>query len=538
MAKEKIPTEVESEVKSELKTPVDYLRAIRNTRILDNTNDAFWKHIGYGYKDFNSMNPEKARSKLRDLSDEFKKASNGECELGKMMDDYKTVSKYWKKSLSRSYSFDIHNYEEDKNKAKKERIFDILDYIYAPEEEKEKLLENISSTKTKNIIGEIKKICEKCNEYAVPILLLLTIKILPSFDNNKGDVKDIDSDYDKLFEFLEEYVERPGKVSCSTYFKTNVNKIRKHAETFIAYGNHDSGDSTILDRRGLIFYTQRFLTLANNNYWSSLQKKIEINAFSPELGGIWIESDQGSTDFWDIKELKNGYDFCYYCYNSKANVLIRTKYWVFLEEDTDCYVIFIYHPLMMKAFIQDKIFAEDLIEMTLIKLEKIKTKSWNEENPIDVTKISFEEELIENRWFKVKNLYKVKDDHYYQELIKNCNCINEYEKESYEFMPCLVAITRDFLYFELDDEIMKLISKEQNGNRAFFLQVPKSLDIVFDSITFGSNIGLLFGDGRVYLAVDRWLLYKEITTKEMRDKLKIEIVNSIDKEFYNKEADS
>lgn len=541
MAKDKIPTEVESEVESELKTPADYLQAIRRTRILYNTKDALGERIKYEPNvDFGSIkNTDTVRSMLRDLSDEVKMISNNQIELEKLMDDYKTVSEYYVDSLSRSYSYDIHNYDEGKDEAKKVRIFNILDYIYASKDEKYNLKAMMSSDRAKEKFGEIDDICKKCNEYAVSILLLLTIKILPPFGKRTGDVKDIDSDFDKLSEFLEEYAKPLENASFLTFVKAYLNKWRKLYETNIAYGNRDSADSTFFDRLGLILYTRDYLSIANNENWTILQINKRIKYFFPELDGIWVESDQGSTDFWDIQEFKNGYNFYYYCYNSKTNVLTRTRYQAYFFDYSyeDCCVIFIEHPLVIKSIIQNKKIAEDLYEETLTKFEKVKTQSWDEENPRDITKISFEEECKKNRWFKVKNLYKVKEKQYYQDLIKKCDCINENEKDDYKYWSDIVVVTQDFLYFSLDYDIIKLMSIKNDGNRVISLRVPKSLDKVFDSITLGSNAGLLYVDGRVYLAVDECLFFKEITTKAMRKKLNIEIT-SIYEEFYNEETDS
>lgn len=522
MVKEKIPTEVESEVKPE----VVFLRDVSRTRILFNTDDFFCENIDYK-GDFGSMDMDRLRLTLRGLSDIVKMVSHNEIGLTELMSDYKFVSEYWNKSLKRSYSFDIHNYEEDRDKEKKERIFDILDYFYAPEDEKEILMAKVSSKKTRDIYKDTDVISEMCSEYAVPILILLTIKILSSFVASKGDVKDIDSDCEKLFAFLKEYEKRLGKVALSVIFESVINENNKQYKSVIANENHDSS-SSMLTRLKLICLAKNCLFFANRKTEAKLQ--MGQKWLFPELNGIWRESDKESTNFWKIEKVVEEnvsyYDFNYYCYDSKTKELTRTKFGATFQ-NKDGIEFWIYHPLMDNSLIQNHI-HEDLFVIASVKWEKVKTHSWNEDSPKDITKLSFEPKFNKGHWFKVKNLYKVeKDKHYYQDLIKKCFCINLYEKENYESRSGIVAITRDFLYFPLDYDIMKLMGIEHNENSVIYLKVPKSLNNVLNSITLKNHVRLVSSGNGCFLSVAEFFLFKEITTEEMRNKLNITITDSI-----------
>ena len=103
------------------------LQVILRTCLLYNTSEAMGKVVNYklqgdGNNGFKGKPLPQLKILYKGLRAEALDNTYREVDLDERLNDYKTVSDYWKKWLQRSYSIDLHNYDDSKDQRKKKII--------------------------------------------------------------------------------------------------------------------------------------------------------------------------------------------------------------------------------------------------------------------------------------------------------------------------------------------------------------------------------------------------------------------------------
>ena len=108
-----------AEDKDERQNYEEKLQVILHTCLLYNTSEAMGKAANYklqgeGNKGFKGKPLPQLKILYKGFRAEAFDNTRKEVDLDELLNDYKTVSEYWKKWLKRSYSIDLHNYDESK----------------------------------------------------------------------------------------------------------------------------------------------------------------------------------------------------------------------------------------------------------------------------------------------------------------------------------------------------------------------------------------------------------------------------------------
>lgn len=519
---------------------VEYLRAIRRTRLIYNEDITFGKHIDW-FSDLAGMSAFRLRSTMFGLSYEAKTQTQNEVELEDLLDEYKRISDYYVSSLKRSYSFDLHKFDATRDQGKKEKVFALLDYMYAYEDEKKQQLEKILSGKKMScIIADADTIKGNEDDYAIPILLLLLIGILPTYDSTLGDVKDIFNDYKILTDFLKEFAVQSASrqyfydTPYLTRYDTEMNIERQRILEKIKYGDESVTESIVLNRLRFIQLTKGFFDLlskyANNTAIGDNYKNLEF--VFPDLDGIWSDSEHENTDFWKFEQITNGYFFYHFHLVSSSTpdvepYLTVARYEGYIISENGENVLYLVHPNTMYNLVKEKRLTESKL-WSYIDMDSDQTKLWKEKKPTTITKLSLTHLINSANWFTVSNFYRIKDVAYYNHLLEKYEVVNEFRKEEYKLDLCLVAMTRDYLYFALDESDLKNLHASHLTDNNSLLKVPRSISDAYQNVTFNDAIGIVtFEDKTVYVGSSEHLLYQEITTEELRNELGVSLTDDV-----------
>ncbi len=331
------------------------------------------------------------------------------------------------------------------------------------------------------------------SERHIPLLILVILEVLPCINEKKGDVKDINCDYNIVLEFLKETVSSNIPMQVLPAIGRMEDEIIKHPE--------------IKSRIHLIYLTNYVLcsygALSNKERISQTIKELEPICLNIE--GIW-ETNSNNTEFWVWEEIANGYNLYKYSYNSSKNELLYIKYFTKFYNGEDGIWAIIIHPKSIRYIISNKPIPNKYFSYYHVMIKD------------DV--FSFIPFTENDKCINIFNLKKCKNQNYWNKMLKNSKVEknNIFLNESYTFELGLAAITENYIY----------INKETG-----LYQIPKKINSILDRTNFGDNIGIIrFNNGKQfksYIAFDDYSLYFDISTPEKQRKNEIESVDYIDK---------
>ena len=321
------------------------LQVILRTCLLYNTSEAMGKVVKYklqgeGNNGFKGKSLPQLKILYKGLRAEAFDNTYREVDLDELLNDYKTVSDYWKKWLHRSYSIDLHNYDGAKDQRKKKIIFALLDYTYAYEEESRIRQETfLSKKKVKFIADDFLNNFNAKTEYAVPMMLLLMTRLLPVYDKKQNNVDDIFKDFEKLVSFLQEYAQQSdsNKLFGDTPILTRwAKEIAKEREEIRRWNikcapSEKKDEMEVINRLRLIYLTKEFfnlITIFSNNQNTGEGYKLNDFLF-PDINGIWTETEESNTNFWEFEQLTKAYFLTHYekkTYISGKSTIEYTRY--------------------------------------------------------------------------------------------------------------------------------------------------------------------------------------------------------------------
>jgi len=444
----------------------EWLTVIANTRLVYNTMDELEDVLDNHSIHNNGIKrcfgtPQRMRAAFRDLKEEASLMTEGMVNLEKLLVHYKKAWIFFRDNLARRIS-------------PKEVALELLQYCYPP------YLKAGISKKKAAIFEEVVR-----QNINVPLLVLMLLKIIPSYASKEGDVQDMADRYEQAMCLLEEFTKdgiffnilptitlaRSEKCKSRLVLLYNVSKI---LDTYEAY----------VDSKGV------YLTSSNTKLSS-----VDIN-----LEGYWNECDGQLlfTDFWQFEEaLNEGCYFLTHWHKDSENRLTGIRYTLFLSESVDGRLVaYILHPEAIKHRMKGLAYtdADNVWYVTDMPAEDAPDR------------LFFNRLIASNVWNLKLNLTRVTDAavlEQYEAWLNKCELSKPFEYLEYEFFPNIYAITREYLYIP-------------SGEEGEYFKVPRNAHEGFDQITLSDNVGTMKMNGRIYIAFDELLLYIGTTKNELK----------------------
>jgi hypothetical protein len=460
------------------------LNKVIRLRLFCNTNEEMGEYIGYNLiqNNLKGIRPFIAQCIFHELEHEIQTNWDRSLDLEEIMLDYKNTSSFYETQI------------KNKKKLDNERtITEIVKYYCIDSykfQEDDAFLRSV-----------IKKIREEKNSISIPILLLVMLKILPSFTSKKGDVKNNGINFNILMTFLKKLARENSFIHEPIFIDQIEQKAKRKGE---------------YSRLSLIFAAiwgmESFRCLVNpEDLYNANSERIRVE---PDIvDQIWVESDKRNspTVFWVFSQTANQ-SFFLYKYRLQTDQEGRKKLLftcyeaIFFEDST----MFIVHPNYIQWLTKGVIppnsqsaFSYDFDDY---------------KNPQTIELHS----LTNNNWLFEKNEFVYLDDtelaNYYRQLIMSDTFAkqNKYPESEYSFSIMPMAITPNFIYIEDETE------EEQKR----FYRIPRKVNPGLNSITVNDG-GILRQGGRLYVGFESLCLFFEVTSDEDLLKYDINIVDQI-----------
>ena len=524
------------------------LQVILRTCLLYNTSDAMGKAVNYklqgeGNKGFKGKPLQQLKILYKGLRSEAFDNTYREVDLDDLLNDYKTVSDYWKKWLQRSYSIDLHNYDESKDQRKKRIIFALLDYAYAYEEEARSRQETFLSKKKVLFLAEdFCKNFDAKTAYAVPMMLLLMTRLLPVYDTKQDNVDDIYKDFEILVFFLKDYAQQSdanklfGDTPILTRWANEIDKERKDIRRWniTCAPSEKKDEMEVINRLRLISLTKEFfnlITTFSNNQNTGEGYKLNDFIF-PDISGIWTETEECNTNFWEFEQVTNAYFLTHYEKKTDTpgkETLRYTRYECYIYREYENIGFYIAHPKVGYYLVKSGTLNQGPKAWFYADFKK--AGKGNEDD--EILGIELEPFLNPDGWFPVRKLFRVKEEFkfnesYYRKLIEKSSLVNNYPEGDFLFKTSLSVITRQFLYINIDEDDRTNMHALDKESQCILLKVPKEINSSFQDIDLKTTFGIVtMQDGSVYVGSTNHALFFEITKPEQRKKLGIELVDGV-----------
>lgn len=455
----------------------EWLTTLSNTRLIYNTMEELEEmldnhaiHDNGIRRSFPTL--QKQRSAFRDLKEEVSLMTKGIINLESVLIDYQTAWDFYKKNLAR---------RSDPGKI----VQELVAFAYPPYRE-EGLTPSKKSTYEMVLSQGIN----------LPILILLTLKVLPGYNSKAGDVTDMPFLYGKVLKQMESITQ--GK----TIFQTAPAIIQAREE------EHKS-------RITLLYHLKRILDTYESygeeaNIYSEADD-FKRSSVSLDINGYWNEcgGEGNDTQYWTIEAASNaGVYFATHWRKSAEKRLVRTRYTLALFEDTSHRLIAcLIHPESILHRMQGVPYAErdhvwyaaDMPEDNCpdqLLLERLMySEAWTSQ--LHLTRCR-KKEVIEN----------------YQKWEKHCEIVSPFAHLEYDFRTSLYAITQNHLYIAA-------------SNEEEYYKVPRDAFDGLEQITLNDVVGTMEMGGVTYLAFDELMTYIPATEKELK-RYGIELTHSIE----------
>lgn len=470
----------------------DWLNAISRTALLFNTKQELAEHIGYpALMNNNSLSkikePFRKRAILHELEREVKSYTLDGYDLEMFLDDYEEASRFYKRNIIGHKPFDISN--------KNNIVGEMLDYVYGDHILAEKLSKN-----QRNLFCKIYDAERDREKIDASILLALILGVLPEYDSRKGDVENINGDFNVTFAYLESYF-------------TERQYHNAQLKIFLDQFRGKSKDNLTRNRLSLVYSI--WMVLVDYKFQYNEQERYELNTDLEEeyrrLPDIedcfWEESSykQDVKVFWTFT-LNGSWTYFLDRYEYKDKQLKKLRYeCVFLREEGILYVV-VNHPDYVKELLKG-----DYSSFQNRAKFQVEYDCDNDTNLID--RIQFIPVLSNPKVFSVNELHRIKDE---GRIERYKNLGPAQLVDSYRFWKTAYAITRDAIFFQDFEEIVNEkgdVDIKLKDNSFYELRMPEDDDILFN-ITLKDNIGIMILDGRKYIYIAPIYKSFDITTEE------------------------
>lgn len=438
------------------------LSVMANTRLLFNTIDELEEYFGNHSIHSNGIkrsfaSPQRLRAAYRDCNMEVSLLTDDFLDLDWLLSHYEQAWNFYRSYLSRR--------KEPEQMAK---VILALHYSTYSGKRLSKTILNMSR--------EIED-----NHVDVAILSLLLLKAIPGYDSKLGDVTDIDAQFNRVLQFLEEFTAGCGVFDVLPAIR--LAREEKHRTRLM-----------------LMYHTINILDIYENNSSGENMAKTSValkkNSVELEIEGLW--TDMSGKDFWKIENAINlGAYFVTHYVREAKHLLLSTRYTLHLLEQNDGKLMaYILHPVAIKHRIKGVPYSDEDHAWYL--------SDFPDSLCPDI--LSFIRSMHSDSWPYQISLKRVVDATLVERLsheVATYPTIDAYDDCNYTLFPSLYAITQEAVYV-VDD-------KEE-----CFYKLPRYTEQHFESITIDDNVGILEMAGKRFLGIDERLLYIPLTPIQLR----------------------
>ena len=443
------------------------LNAVFRLRLLYNSGEELWKHIGKsgsGNNSFGRVGGKDAflrRAVFHELEREWYDETG--IILNGLLDAYAQAAKFMERYNP------LH--EDEEEGVRIECCEQIINVCVFDDEITDK-----QDTKMRELLLRL----QEEDTYCLAVLLLMLLGVLPSsFDTRQGDAKQMKQQYESVYNFFLRVCHR-NILFVQTPRMTLFHKALKESEEK-------------LTRIRLVKFTADVLCnlsiLASAEQIAENGRRVQWDQLYPDLDGYWLseQHSEHKPDYWQVEELATSYQFCHYFQKEgEAGKLHQQEFTVSFYSNGEDYAC-VQHPRSVLQWLNnEKLSKEDITYPHFV--------FWGGDKP---TKIAFESFMMDVSWFRPMQLVRAKED-WVSPVEKDFEVIDDYEEYSYSFYLGLEAITPTHI-----------LVKDEGGESH---HVPLSKYEGLRSCTLDDPIGIITFRDKRYIAFDNLMLYIPIET--------------------------
>ena len=441
------------------------LNAVYRLRLLYNSGEELWKHIGKsggGNNSFGSVGGKDAflrRVVFHELEREWYDETG--IILNGLLDAYAQAAK-----LMERYK-PLH--EDEEEGVRIECCEQIINVCVFDDEITDK-----QDAKMRELLLRL----QEEDTYCLAVWLLMLLGVLPSsFDTRQGDAKQMKGKYEQVYNFFLRVCYR-NILFVQTPRMTLFHKALKDSEEKLTRIRLAKLTADILCNLSVLASAEQVAENGRHVQWDQLY---------PDLDGYWLSEQYSEQcpDYWQVEELATSYLFCHYFQKEgEVDKLHQQEFTISFYSNEDDYAC-VQHPRSIMQWLNnEKLSKEDITYPHFV--------FFGGDKP---TKIAFESFMMDVSWFRPMRLIRAKDD-WMPPTEKGMEVINDFEAYSYTFYLGLEAITPDFISV-----------KDENG-KSYKVSVSEHEEL--RNCTLNDAIGIITWIDKRYIAFDHLMLYLPI----------------------------
>ena len=441
------------------------LNAVFRLRLLYNTGEELWQHIGKsgsGNNSFGRVGGKDAflrRAVYHELEREWYDESG--IVLNGLLDAYAQAAK-----LMERYK-PLH--EDEEEGVRIECCEQIINVCVFDDEITDK-----HGAKMRELLLRL----QEEDTYCLAVLLLMLLGVVPSsFETRQGDVKQMKVKYEQVYNFFLRVCHR-NILFVQTPRMTLFHKALKDSEEKLTRIRLVKFTADVLCNLSILASTEQITETGRRSQWDQM---------SPNLDGYWFgeHHSEHRPDYWRVEEIMSGYLFTHYFQKEGENgKLHQQEFTISFYSNEDDYAC-VQHPRSVLQWLNNEKLSKDDITYPHFVF-------WGGDRP---TKIVFESFMMDVSWFRPMQLTRAKDD-WMPPTEKGVEVVNDFAAYSYTFYLGLEAITPDFISV-----------KDENG-KSYKVSVSEHEEL--RNCTLNDAIGIITWADKRYIAFDHLMLYLPI----------------------------
>ena len=441
------------------------LNAVYRLRLLYNSGEELWKHIGKsgsGNNSFGRVGGKDAflrRAVFHELEREWYDETG--IILNELLDAYAQAAK-----LMERYK-PLH--EDEEEGVRIECCEQIINVCVFDDEITDK-----QDAKMRELLLRL----QEEDTYCLAVLLLMLLGVLPSsFDTRQGDAKQMMGKYEQVYNFFLRVCHR-NILFVQTPRMTLFHKALKESEEKLTRIRLVKFVADVLCNLSILASAEQ---IAENG------RRVQWDQLYPNLEGYWLSEQHSEQcpDYWRVEELATSYLFCHYFQKEgEDGKLHQQEFTVSFYSNGEDYAC-VQHPRSVLQWLNNEKLSKDDITYPHFVF-------FGGDSP---TRITFESFMMDVSWFRPMQLTRAKDD-WNPPIEKGMKVTNDFEAYSYTFYLGLEAITPDFISV-----------KDENG-KSYRVSVSEHEEL--RNCTLNDAIGIITWADKRYIAFDHLMLYLPI----------------------------
>ena len=442
------------------------LNAVYRLRLLYNSGEELWKHIGKSGSGNNSFGRVGGKDTFlrKAVYHELEREWNDEMgvSLDRLIDAYGVAERLMERY--KPLKEDI----EDRN-VRIECCEQIVNVCIFDDEITER-----EATKKRELLLRL----QEEDAYCLAVFLLILLGVLPSsVETRQGEAKQMRVQYESVYNFFLRVCHR-NILFVQTPRMTLFHKALKDSEEKLTRIRLVKLTADILCNLSVLASAEQIAETGRRSQWDQLY---------PNLDGYWLgeHHSEQCPDYWRVEELATSYLFCHYFQKEgEAGKLHQQEFTVSFYSNGEDYAC-VQHPRSVLQWLNNEKLSKDDITYPHFVF-------WGGEKP---TKIAFESFMMDVSWFRPMQLTRAKDD-WVAPTEKGMEVVNDFAAYSYTFYQELEAITPDFISV-----------KDENG-KSYRVSVSEHEEL--RNCTLNDAIGIITWADKRYIAFDHLMLYLPI----------------------------